>query len=322
MLVAVVRATKQGEGQMFETLFGAETPLAVRFFFAFFVMLVLFGATAWAVRRLGTARLGGGSSRGRRSRLAVIDTASVDGRRRLILVRRDSVEHLLMIGGPIDMVIEPNIVRTVTTPHDVAVSLSPAAAEPPPRTIPLPDKRSWPQQSEPAATPRPASQIEQLPEEPAAWPLESHAELSTRARPDALATLADEFLTRRIPPPGGFPGSAPARLSEPRGPIELAAANSALVDSNLAKLALHIEAALRVPNTPAEPREAYTPIAPAGVASQAVEHAAATAPRPQSHAARIAEPKSRLSSPEAALYGSDSLAREMANLLGRGISKT
>jgi flagellar biogenesis protein FliO len=298
MLVAVVRATKQGEGQMFETLFGAETPLAVRFFFAFFVMLVLFGATAWAVRRLGTARLGGGSSRGRRSRLAVIDTASVDGRRRLILVRRDSVEHLLMIGGPIDMVIEPNIVRTVTTPHDVAVSLSPAAAEPPPRTIPLPDKRSWPQQSEPAATPRPASQIEQLP------------------------TLADEFLTRRIPPPGGFPGSAPARLSEPRGPIELAAANSALVDSNLAKLALHIEAALRVPNTPAEPREAYTPIAPAGVASQAVEHAAATAPRPQSHAARIAEPKSRLSSPEAALYGSDSLAREMANLLGRGISKT
>jgi hypothetical protein len=41
----------------------------------------------------------------------VIDAAAVDGRRRLVLVRRDNVEHLLMIGGPADLVVEPNIVR-------------------------------------------------------------------------------------------------------------------------------------------------------------------------------------------------------------------
>jgi hypothetical protein len=35
-----------------------------------------------------------------KQRLAVIDAASVDGRRRLILIRRDNVERLLMIGGP------------------------------------------------------------------------------------------------------------------------------------------------------------------------------------------------------------------------------
>ena len=39
-------------------------------------------------------------NRGRMPRLAVIDAAAVDGRRRLVLVRRDNVEHLLMIGGP------------------------------------------------------------------------------------------------------------------------------------------------------------------------------------------------------------------------------
>ena len=310
---------------MFETLFGAETPLAVRFFFAFFVILVLIGATAWVVRQFGAARLRTDSLRGRRRRLEVIDTASVDRRRRLILVRRDSVQHLLMIGGPIDIVVEPNIVRTVATPHDVAVARSPAAAEPQPRTIPLPDKQSWPQQPEPPTTPRPTSRIEQLPEEPAAWPIESHAELSTRARRDALATPADEVSTRRIPPPGGLPGNIRAHSSEPRRPIELAAANSALVDSNLAKLALHIEAALRVPDTPAEPREAYAPTTPGGVTSQAVERAIATLPRPQPRDARIAEPKSRLagvnSSQGAVLYDSDSLAQEMANLLGRGMSK-
>ena len=40
-------------------LFGAEMPLAVRFFLAFLIVLGLIGATAWAVRRFGSGRLGG-----------------------------------------------------------------------------------------------------------------------------------------------------------------------------------------------------------------------------------------------------------------------
>ncbi len=42
-------------------------------------------------------------------RLGVVEQASVDGRRRLLLVRRDGVEHLIMTGGPVDMVIETGI---------------------------------------------------------------------------------------------------------------------------------------------------------------------------------------------------------------------
>lgn len=42
-------------------------------------------------------------------RLDVVEHASVDGRRRLILIRRDDVEHLIMTGGPVDVVIETNI---------------------------------------------------------------------------------------------------------------------------------------------------------------------------------------------------------------------
>jgi flagellar protein FliO/FliZ len=42
-------------------------------------------------------------------RLGVVEQATVDARRRLVLVRRDDVEHLIMTGGPVDVVIETGI---------------------------------------------------------------------------------------------------------------------------------------------------------------------------------------------------------------------
>ena len=83
----------------------------ITFIVAFIVVLALIGVAAWLVRRFAANRLGANTQRGRMPRLAVIDAAAVDGRRRLVLVRRDNVEHLLMIGGPTDIVVEPNIVR-------------------------------------------------------------------------------------------------------------------------------------------------------------------------------------------------------------------
>ena len=51
--------------------------------------------------------LGGGDARERPPRrVAVIDAAAVDRRRSVVLIRRDNIEHLVMIGGPTDVVIE------------------------------------------------------------------------------------------------------------------------------------------------------------------------------------------------------------------------
>src|ERR1700721_1119899 len=107
---------------MFESLFGAEMPLPVRFFIAFLIVLGLIAVTAWIVRRFGGERLGAATPRGRPPPPAVFDAADVDGRRRLILIRRDNVEHLLMIGGPTDVVIEPNIVRAAPANRESAAS--------------------------------------------------------------------------------------------------------------------------------------------------------------------------------------------------------
>lgn len=49
-------------------------------------------------------------------RLEVVDQANVDGRRRLVLLRRDNVEHLIMTGGPVDVVIETGIEGTTRAP--------------------------------------------------------------------------------------------------------------------------------------------------------------------------------------------------------------
>jgi len=42
-------------------------------------------------------------------RLAVLEQTSVDSKRKLVLIRRDDVEHLIMTGGPVDVVIETGI---------------------------------------------------------------------------------------------------------------------------------------------------------------------------------------------------------------------
>ncbi|MEX3009444.1 flagellar biosynthetic protein FliO [Hoeflea sp. TYP-13] len=74
------------------------------------VVVVLFGLFLWHLRRRGhMAFIRGGSNR--QPRLAVLDAAAVDARRRLVLVRRDNVEHLIMIGGPSDIVVERGINR-------------------------------------------------------------------------------------------------------------------------------------------------------------------------------------------------------------------
>ena len=53
-------------------------------------------------------------------RIEVIEQSNLDGKRRLVLIRRDEVEHLIMTGGPVDVVIETGIgerpVRSVELP--------------------------------------------------------------------------------------------------------------------------------------------------------------------------------------------------------------
>src|SRR6185295_7000614 len=192
--------------QMFDNLFGAEGSLIVRFVVAFVIVLGLIALTFWLIRRFGGTRVGTAAARGRAPRLAVVDAAPVDGRRRLVLVRRDNVEHLLMIGGPTDIVVEENILRAVpvTPPRDVPVPRTPGAVEAASATRPPPDE--WAQEP----SPRQQSELPR-PSFPRPDPL-------PRPRPplDALSR-ATEALARSGEPLGRptLPPSLNPRPSEP-----------------------------------------------------------------------------------------------------------
>lgn len=172
------------------------------FLFAFIAVLALIGVAAWLVRRFATNRLGASPNRGRMPRLAVIDAAAVDGRRRLVLVRRDNVEHLLMIGGPSDIVVEPNIVRA--TPGRDQMPPRPAAGtEAPPRIAPLPDT-NWSDDSARTDFDQPEPQMPEPPQRP------SRPSFADEVRRPAAPALSE----RRSDPLGGF---TPEPLGNPLG---------------------------------------------------------------------------------------------------------
>ena len=99
--------------QSLSNLVSLRQPRGANFDRRWSVVLVLAGASVGLYRLVFAHRLrvpGGG--RGRAPRLGVVDVFALDGQRQLVIVRRDNVEHLLMIGGPNDLVVEPQILRT------------------------------------------------------------------------------------------------------------------------------------------------------------------------------------------------------------------
>ncbi|PWL17907.1 hypothetical protein DKP76_09100 [Falsochrobactrum shanghaiense] len=78
------------------------------------------------LRRFSGGSFSAGGRGGRQPRLSVMDAAAVDNRRKLVLIRRDDVEHLLLIGGPTDVVVEQNI----TSEPRIASRTEPSRIEP------------------------------------------------------------------------------------------------------------------------------------------------------------------------------------------------
>jgi hypothetical protein len=86
---------------------------AVKYVIAFAIIFLLLALFALVLRRLTGGRLAlPAHGRSRQPRLGIVDVYDLDRQRQLILLRRDNVEHLLLIGGPNDVVVETNIVRT------------------------------------------------------------------------------------------------------------------------------------------------------------------------------------------------------------------
>ncbi len=105
--------------------FGIEASRAAQYVIAFAIILALVALFGVVLRKLTGSRLmisGQDRGRSRQPRLGVVDIYDLDRQRQLVLLRRDNVEHLLLIGGLNDVVIETNIVRVAGARIPVAAS--------------------------------------------------------------------------------------------------------------------------------------------------------------------------------------------------------
>lgn len=99
-----------------------------QFILALVFVIALIGLFALAARRFGfggAVATKGGQSR----RLAVVEVRALDAKRKLVLVRRDAVEHLVVLGPASETLIEANI----PAPGDFAGALRTAASAAPPQ---------------------------------------------------------------------------------------------------------------------------------------------------------------------------------------------
>jgi len=156
-----------------ENVAGAAYATAMLWTFGALVLLLVVLLLIKIVRNLtfGTFVAGG---RQRKARLAVMDAAAVDSHRRLVLVRRDDVEHLLLIGGPSDVVVEQNIRLSPALrrpAEEPAREQAPAVAEERPQPVapapqPAPPPHAAPQSPAAAAHPAPFQRPQPVPPAP------------------------------------------------------------------------------------------------------------------------------------------------------------
>jgi hypothetical protein len=183
------------------TIVGDTAAPIVGFVLLFILVIALLLIVFAFLRRVtgGTFVAGG---RNRQVRLSVTDAAAVDNRRRLVLVRRDDVEHLILIGGPSDLVIEQNIRQFAKQPSRVEPAAHAAPAEPEPRAASGTPETPRTQPTAPAAPVAPAPRV--APPAPPAH----------RQAPPVQAASAPQIPLRPAPPQ---PVSPPRdlRLAEP-----------------------------------------------------------------------------------------------------------
>lgn len=121
--------------QFLTSLFGGSGNTVITAVLALGIVLVLIVLGVWVLKVFFKASTTIG--RGRNRRLTVIDSVPLDSRRQLLIVRRDDVEHLILTGGPQDLVVETGIAvdksaRDIRRPP-VARATEPTAAARPDR---------------------------------------------------------------------------------------------------------------------------------------------------------------------------------------------
>jgi flagellar protein FliO/FliZ len=156
--------------QFITSLFGGSGNTILTMLFALGAVIVLILLAVWLLRFVFDAS--GNAVRGRNRRLSVVDTLAIDQKRQLVIIRRDDVEHLILTGGPQDVVVETGIpveeaqpVQTTRRPLPIVPGrkVEPKAA-PAPAPTPVAVAPVTPPEPAPVVQSTPAVTVQPLPE--------------------------------------------------------------------------------------------------------------------------------------------------------------
>lgn len=159
-------------------------------------------------------RLHMSGGRSRQPRLGVVDAFDLDRQRQLVLIRRDNVEHLVMIGGPNDLVIESAFIRaqpSVALPAGRDKEVSPPAAS----LIPMPPSLPLQSGTPPGPDVRAAAPVSVLEAPPAPPPASPPLDLTHPVSPKDLGPLADIPAPAPVETPSIDPSVAPQPMPSP-----------------------------------------------------------------------------------------------------------
>ncbi|MCX7326356.1 MAG: hypothetical protein NTZ14_18470 [Hyphomicrobiales bacterium] len=263
-----------------------ELSTPVKAIIALALVLVLVVIAGLILRRIAGGRLKfkGNGGRTRQPRIGIVDIFDMDRQRQLVLLRRDNVEHLVMIGGPNDLVIEASIIRSGSRAQLPVVPEMPdatqasegeaasqglvaqrrapqPAAAPPSRPAGAPAEQPPLPMQPPARTPR-----VEAPAEPAA-PLPSFLSRHAGAVAAAAAAGTAVVATAReaaVPqpaatPPGPPPLAKPVMVEAPTKPVHAPAAPADALKAESMPVAITPEPVPAIASPPPEPK-APTPL--------------------------------------------------------------
>lgn len=114
-------------------LFGGEANY-ITMVVALAIVVVLIVLAVWLIKLVGDASRNVG--RGRNRRLTVVDSVAIDNKRQAVIVRRDETEHLIVIGGPNDLVVESGFAAPAVNQVQRAPRRKPAEPVAPPTIAP------------------------------------------------------------------------------------------------------------------------------------------------------------------------------------------
>jgi flagellar protein FliO/FliZ len=224
----------------------------------------------------------------RQPRLGIVDAFDLDRHRQLVLVRRDNVEHLIMIGGPNDLLIEEAIVRA-----------QPSSSERrEPMGVPAPGERQPPRMPiEPVA--------------PAGQGAAPSLDVKPGLEPAATAAVTPPLLRPTLDPAQGEPPAPPPPLARPApfggapGPRPMQPRPTPPVR----------------PMPPMPPRPGAPTLAQRPVSAPAVTPPAPPAAAEDAEPAKDVkeQPAEQAKEPPKLTVNIDSLEEEMAKLLGRPV---